>query len=63
MSYLLTLAKILIGLGVILAILAVFFPAPGTLTIFLSFGQVILAVGIILYLTVVIKDLKQKDVL
>ncbi len=63
MSYLLTSSKILIGLGILLAILAVFFPGPGTLTIFLSFGQVSLIVGIILYLTVVIKDLRQKDVL
>lgn len=63
MIYLLTIAKILIGFGLILAILSVFFPGPGTLTLFLSFGQIGLIVGIVLYLTVVLKDLKEKDVL
>jgi hypothetical protein len=63
MIWLLTMSKLLIGFGILLSILAVFFPGPGTLTLFLSFGQVGLIIGIVLYLTVVLKDLKEKDVL
>jgi hypothetical protein len=63
MVYLLTLAKVCIGMGILLSLLAVIFGGPGFLTLFLSIGQVTLLVGIVLYLTVVLRDLKQRDVL
>ncbi|GEM_PF-1963146 len=63
MTYILTAAKGFIILGLLLAIFAVFFTGPGSLTLFLSFGQVSIMIGIILYLTVVIRDMKERRVL
>ena len=63
MIYLLTLAKVCIGLGILLSVLAVLFGGPGFLTLFLSIGQIGILIGIILYLTVVSRDLKERDVL
>ena len=63
MKYLLTAAKVFIILGLFLAIFAVFFTGPGSLTLFLSFGQVSIVIGIVLYLTVVIRDMKERRVL
>lgn len=63
MQFLLTLAKGFIILGLLLAIFAVFFTGPGSLTLFLSFGQISLIIGIVLYLMVVIRDMKERRVL
>jgi uncharacterized protein YhhL (DUF1145 family) len=63
MKHLLMLAKLLILIGVLLAIFAVFYTGPYPLTLFLSVGQVSLIVGIMIYLGVVIRDLKEKRVL
>ncbi len=63
MQYILISAKLFIGLGLLLSLFAVFFGGPGFLTLFLSIGQLSLLIGIILYLTVVIKDLKERRVL
>lgn len=63
MQYLLTSAKGFIILGLLLAIFAVFFTGPGSLTLFLSFGQISIIIGIVLYLGVVIRDMKDRRVL
>lgn len=63
MTYLLTVAKSFIILGLLLAIFAVFFTGPGSLTLFLSFGQISLIIGIIFYLSVVIRDMKDRRLL
>lgn len=63
MQYLLTFAKGFIILGLLLAFFAVLFTGPGSLTLFLSFGQISIIIGIVLYLGVVIRDMKDRRVL
>jgi hypothetical protein len=63
MTILLTFAKGFIIFGLVLAVFAVFFSGPGSLTLFLSFGQFSLIIGIVLYLTVVIRDMKERRLL
>jgi len=63
MQYLLTFAKSFIILGLLLAFFAVLFTGPGSLTLFLSFGQIFILIGIVLYLGVVIRDMKDRRVL
>lgn len=63
MRYVLSLSKIFILLGVISALLAVLLGGPGFLTLFLTIGQVFFIIGILIYLGVVIRDLKDKEII
>lgn len=60
---LLTASKILVGIGFVLAFLAVTVGGPDFLTLFLSFGPLAILGGVGCYTAAVLKELREEDII
>ena len=63
MTPLLGASQALVVVGLLLSLAAAVLGGPEVLTLFLTVGQGLLLVGVVLYIVVVVRDLREKKVL